>query len=151
MAGRKPLGPALVTHLEGSSCAKERLELILATIAGQVSVVAAAERLGISEAMFYKLRNRVLQVSLADLEPKPIGRPAQHPSHEAVRSAELTQRVTELQRELSAQTVRLELAQAIPQVLAPPPSAALKKTTRSALRPQPQRQQRRSRRKRKPR
>ena len=40
-------------------------------------MVAAAEQLGISEAMFYKLRNRVLQVSLEDLEPKPIGRPAQ--------------------------------------------------------------------------
>ena len=36
MAGRKPLGPALVEHLEGSSSAKERLELILATIAGAV-------------------------------------------------------------------------------------------------------------------
>ena len=75
MAGRRPLGPALVEHLDGSASAKERLELILATNAGQVTVVSAAEQLGISEAMFYKLRNRVLQVALADLEPKPIGRP----------------------------------------------------------------------------
>ena len=87
MAGRKPLGPALVEHLDGSTSAKERLELILATIAGKVTVVAAAEQLGISEAMFYKLRSRVLQVSLEDLEPKPIGRPAQRPSEEELQQA----------------------------------------------------------------
>ena len=82
MAGRKPLGPALVEHLEGSDNAKERLELILATIAGQITVVAAAEQLGISEAMFYKLRNRVLQVCLEDLEPKPLGRPPERLSED---------------------------------------------------------------------
>ena len=77
MAGRKPLGPALVEHLDGSTSAKERLELILQTLAGQVTVVGACQLLDISEAMFYKLRNRVLQVCLEDLEPKPRGRPPQ--------------------------------------------------------------------------
>jgi hypothetical protein len=128
MAGRKPLGPALVEHLEGSSSAKERLELILATIAGKVSVVDAAEQLGISEAMFYKLRNRVLQVSLEDLEPKPMGRPVQKPSDEALRREELSARVVELERELAAQTVRWELAQAIPQVIQSHSADSLKKT-----------------------
>ena len=134
MAGRKPLGPALVEHLAGSEAAKERLTLILATNAGQVTVVEAARRLGISEAMFYKLRTRVLQVGLADLEPKPIGRPAQRPSEEAAQSAELAQRVDELERELSAQTVRLELAQTLPHVLQSSAAAAPKKTTRQERR-----------------
>lgn len=125
MVGRKPLGPALVTHLDGSSSAKERLELILATLAGKVSVVAAAERLGISEAMFYKLRNRALQVTLDDLEPKPLGRPAQRPSAEAALVEELNASVAELKRELTTQTVRLELAQLLPRES----STALKKTT----------------------
>jgi molybdenum-dependent DNA-binding transcriptional regulator ModE len=137
MVGRKPLGPALVDHLDGSARAKERLELILATIAGKVSVVAAAQQLGISEAMFYKLRNRVLQVSLEDLEPKPIGRPVQRTSAEGARGEKLAARVTELERELTAQTVRLELAQTMPHVIQPhldqPASpAALKKTNRRA-------------------
>jgi hypothetical protein len=149
MVGRKPLGPALVEHLDGSADAKERLELILATIAGQVSVVAAAERLGISEAMFYKLRTRVLQVGLVDLEPKPIGRPAQRTSQEAVQNAELAQRVTELERELAAQTVRLELAQALPHVLQSTAADAPKKTTRHQRRRE-KLQQRRARRKQKP-
>ena len=148
MVGRKPLGPALVEHLDGSADAKERLELILATIAGQVSVVAAAERLGISEAMFYKLRTRVLQVGLVDLEPKPIGRPAQRTSEEAVQSAELAQRVAELERELAAQTVRLELAQTMPHVLQSTAADAPKKTTRQQRRKE-QIRQRRARRKRK--
>ncbi len=131
MAGRKPLGPALVSRLDGSSRAKERLELILATIAGKASVVDAAERLGISEAMFYKLRNRVLQTALVDLEPKPMGRPGASLSSEAIENAQLSNRIAELQRELASQTVRLELAQIMAQPTSAPTAAALKKTTQS--------------------
>ena len=117
MTGRKPLGPALVEHLDGSCSAKERLALILATIAGKLTVVAAAERLGISEAMFYKLRHRVLQLSLADLEPKPLGRPSPLMSAAAQEQAALATRVSELERELALQSVRLELAQVLPRVV----------------------------------
>jgi hypothetical protein len=134
MLGRKPLGPALVAHLEGSPPAKERLELILATIAGKVAVVDAADRLGISQAMFYKLRTRVLQVSLDDLEPKPLGRPPERPSEAVALVDELSATVTQLKRELAAQAIRLELAQSIRQVI-PSESlpAAPKKTARRNL------------------
>ena len=91
----------------------------------------------ISEAMFYKLRNRVLQVCLEDLEPKPRGRPPQLSSAEAERSAELTAEVATLERELKAQTVRLELAQQLPQLMTR--SEAVKKTNRRTLRKQRQR------------
>jgi hypothetical protein len=97
-------------------------------------VVDAAWQLGISEAMFYKLRNRVLQVSLEDLEPKPMGRPAQRPSAEDTERAELAATVDELRRELAAQTVRLELAHVMPQLLERDSSSALKKTTRQKRR-----------------
>lgn len=129
MAGRKPLGPGLVEHLAGSASAKERLELILATIAGQVTVVSAAAQLGLSEAMFYKLRNRVLQLSLADLEPKPLGRPAQLPSAAAQQQVTLAARVTELEQELQAQSIRLEVAQILPRVIHSA-GPAVKKTPR---------------------
>ena len=135
MAGRKPLGPALVAHLAGSTIAKERLELILATITGQVSVVRAAELLDISEAMLYKLRTRVLQGGLEELEPKPVGRPPQRSSPAEQERAQLAARVAELERELAAQQVRLELAQTLPHVVRSDSSAAsppaLKKTTRA--------------------
>ncbi len=147
MAGRKPLGPALVEHLEGSEEAKARLTLILAANAGQVTVVEAARQLAISEAMFYKLRHRVLQAGLEDLEPKPLGRPAQTTSAEGARIAELAARVAELERELVAQTVRLELAQTMPHVVRPADHTALKKTKRQTLLKQ-KLQQRRARTKR---
>jgi hypothetical protein len=129
VAGRKPLGPALVDHLDGSTRAKERLELILQTLAGQLTVVAACKFLDISEAMFYKLRNRVLQVCLEDLEPKPRGRPAQLITGDGQRATELATEVATLERELAAQTVRLELAHAIPTVARHTPLEAVKKTS----------------------
>jgi hypothetical protein len=135
MAGRKPLGPALVAHLDGSTTAKERMELILATITGQVSVVRAAKLLDISEAMLYKLRTRALQGGLEELEPKPVGRPSQRPSAAEQERAQLAARVAELERELAVQHVRLELAQTLPHVVRSDSSAAsptaLKKTTRA--------------------
>lgn len=140
MGGRKPLGPALVEHLEGSTNAKERLELILATIAGQVSVVDASERLGISEAMFYKVRTRVLQVCLEDLEPKPLGRPPVRLTEDQQQRQELAEQVAALQRELAAQSVRVELLQALPHVVQPVPVG--KKTTRQTLLKQKLRQRR---------
>jgi transposase-like protein len=129
MAGRKPLGPALVEHLDGSTNAKERLELILQTLSGQLTVVAACHILDISEAMFYKLRNRALQCCLADLEPKPRGRPPHATTPDQDRCQELSAEVTALRRELEVKDVRLELAQALPQVMRPASLGPLKKTT----------------------
>jgi hypothetical protein len=80
MAGRKPMGPQLVHHLDGSEQAKERLEIILETIAEKCTISDACDRLGISEAMFFRLRMLVLQESLSRLEPRPAGRPSQNPS-----------------------------------------------------------------------
>ncbi len=134
MAGRKSLGPALVEHLDGSVSAKERLELILQTLAGQVTVVAACAQLGISEAQFYKLRTRVLQSCLEDLEPKPRGRPPHHITPAQQECDALSTELQKVQRKLAAQTVRLELAQTLPQVLKSADQESIKKTTRSRSR-----------------
>lgn len=133
MAGRRPLGPALVDHLDGSARAKERLTLILGTIAGQVSVVRACEILDVSEAMFYKLRNRVLRVCLEDLEPKPRGRPPQLVTDDGQRATELAKEVRALEDELAAETVRLELARVLPQLGWR--AEGVKKTTRQRAQP----------------
>ena len=81
MAGRKPLGPrgrapGRIAQCEGSSGADPGDDRRSNDGGGR------GRALGISEAMFYKLRTRVLQVSLEDLEPKPLGRPSQVPSPE---------------------------------------------------------------------
>jgi hypothetical protein len=117
MSGRKPIGPQLVHHLDGSELAKERLEIILETVAGKRTIHDASELLGISEARFFQLRTQVLQAGLSRLEPRPAGRPSQTPSPEDQRIAELEQEIREKDSELKATGVRLEIAQTMPQLV----------------------------------
>ena len=115
-AGRKPLGPALVEHLEGSPRAKERLEAILETIAGRLTIDQACQRLEIKAAMFYRLRTEMLDAGLARLEPRPMGRPSQQTTAEDRRREELEQQVVELESELKTAAVREEIARMMPRL-----------------------------------
>ena len=126
-AGRKPLGPALVEHLDGSQRAKQRLEVILATIAGQLTIDQASEQLGIKPAMFYRLRTEVLEAGLARLEPRPIGRPPQSATAEGRKCEGLQLEVEELQDELKLAQVREEIARLMPHLVEK--DVAGKKTT----------------------
>lgn len=117
MPGRKPMGPKLVQHLEGSPDAKQRLEVILETIAGRLAIKDACEQLGIGEAMFHKLRTRVLAACVDELEPKPRGRPRRAVAPQAEQVEQLEQELDQLRDELLATDIRLELAAVLPQVL----------------------------------
>lgn len=117
MPGRKPLGPQLAQHLEGSIGAKERLEVILETIAGRMKVTEACARLEIGEAMFHRLRTEVLQAGLARLEPRPLGRPPRPTVPEALRVVELEHDLKDLELELKTTRVQLEIAQTLPHLL----------------------------------
>lgn len=131
MAGRKPTGPPLVHHLDGSERAKERLEVILETVAGKTTIREACDRLGIEKAMFFRLRTQALQAGLSRLEPRPPGRPSQSPSSEDERIAELERQLQDKERELKAIEVRLEIAQAMPKLTR---DESLKKTTQGKRR-----------------
>jgi hypothetical protein len=131
-AGRAPLGPALVEHLEGSQRAKQRLEVILATIAGQLTIDEACRQLAIKPAMFYRLRTEVLEAGLARLEPRPIGRPAHAPSAEEQERDGLQHQLQELQDELKLAQLREEIARVMPH-LAKPDDAGKKTTHFSSL------------------
>jgi hypothetical protein len=124
--GRKPMGPRLVEHLEGSELAKQRLEVILETIAGKLLIREACARLRISEARFYQLRTAVLEAGLSCLEPRPAGRPPQVESPDAARIAELSEQLQQAHWEREAAEVRAEIAQAIPQLQT---EESVKKTT----------------------
>ena len=113
MAGRKPLGPELVHHLEGSAHAKERWEVILEQVAGRISVAQACERLGIGEAMFHRIRNEALQAGLNRLEPRPLGRPSREESPESLRVAELEQQLRETTQQLQVAEVQREIAEVL--------------------------------------
>jgi Helix-turn-helix domain len=122
MRGRIPAGPESVEHLEGSDKAKERLRVILETMAGRLRVGDACAQLGISEQRFRQLRAAVLQGALAILEDRPAGRPRRPP--EPAASAALRQHVAELQWQLQVAQVREEIALALPQVSKPAPDQA---------------------------
>jgi AraC-like DNA-binding protein len=150
--GRKPAGPQIAERLEGSPVAKQRLEVILKTIAGQLTVTQACQQLGIGESRFHALRNQTLQTTLESLEPRPLGRPAKPTSPEQAEVNALQEEIRRLHAELELAQVQLTLAHIHPALIGIQPAAddpAGKKNARSARQ---QRQQRRAqRRRRKPR
>lgn len=117
MSGRTPMGPKLVEHLEGSTHAKQRLEAILATLAGKLTVAEACEQLGMKEAMFHRLRTRVLQAGLSDLEPRPRGRPRHLLSPAEHENQRLAEEVTDLQQQLEIADVKRDLASILPHLM----------------------------------
>jgi hypothetical protein len=114
MRGRKPSGPAAVERLPGSPQARERLRVILETLAGTCRVGEACARLGLSEQRFDQLRTQALQAGLDSLEPRPLGRPAR--AAPVAAAAALQARVTALETELAAAQVRAEIALVLPAV-----------------------------------
>ena len=113
-AGRKPLGiEELVERLPGSPVAQERLRVILANIAGQISVREACVALGIEESWFFELKHRSLERWLEAMEPELAGRQsAAPPSPEQEQIVELEERIRHLELELSAAQLRVDLARA---------------------------------------
>jgi hypothetical protein len=132
MRGRKPAGPEYVDRWTGSDTAKERLHVVLETVAGRCRVQEACARLGISEPRFHQLRTQILQASLDSLAPRPAGRPPRPAPDERLQALEAT--VADLAIELQAAHVREEVALALPQVGPPIPA---KKA--SGRRPSPRR------------
>lgn len=150
--GRKPLGPALVHHLDGSEHAKERFEVILETIAGKLTVREACQRLSIGEAMFHRMRIAVLQAGLGQLEPRPVGRPPKTNTAEAQQVAELQQQLEQLEAQLATSQVQTEIAHTLPR-LTDSTQPGVKKTKRQQqqLRQARRQQKRRKAKKKKPR
>jgi hypothetical protein len=140
--GRKPTGPQLVEHLEGSAHAKTRLKVILETLSGKRTIPDACEELGIHDTMFHRLRSAVLQTALDRLEPRPLGRPPQPVSPEDQRAAELETEKRQLQIELRAAEVRRELAEKLPRLRKPAAGPGKKTTTPTKKPPRHKRRRR---------
>ena len=126
--GRKPLAAGHVDNLYGSERAKLRLQTILQTLQGQMTVAEACGVLGIGESRFHALRNQWLQESVELLEPRPLGRPAQVVSPEQEEVARLEVENRDLRQQRHVAEVREELARVMPRVLRPR-SAGCKKGT----------------------
>lgn len=116
--GRPSLGAGHVRKFEGSEQAKARLEMILHTLSGERTTQEACAALGISEAAFHKLRDQTLAAALANLEPKPKGRPRNPlPPPAAEDLQTLREQLIDAQMRLYAAQVREEIALTMPHLL----------------------------------
>ena len=73
--GRRSEMESLVERIEASRAARERTKVILLTLAGQWSVRAGFDRLGVSRTRFQDLRRRCLDGAARAVEERPAGRP----------------------------------------------------------------------------
>src|SRR5262245_37600984 len=104
--GRRPEWQRAVERLEGSAVARARLLALLGTLAGRQTVAEACEELGLSEARWYALRQRMLQAALTGLEPQAAGRPARVREELDARVRLLEAELRELRLDLQAAQVR---------------------------------------------
>jgi hypothetical protein len=117
MRGRLPSGPEFVAKLPGHEQAKQRLQIVLETLAGTLRVHEACARLNLSEQRFEQLRIEALQGAIAALEPKPLGRrPAPAELEEL---AQLQAQVADLQAQLELAAVQTEVAAIVPPTILP--------------------------------
>jgi len=133
--GRKPLGAAHVDHLQGTQLAKRRLELILKTMRGELTIPEACRALSIGESRFHAMRNQWLQEALELLEPRRAGRPpksADVPSAEEVATLEAENEALR-DRVLTAE-VREQLARVMPHVLHDSPAKKKRRARRRKAR-----------------
>jgi hypothetical protein len=114
MRGRKPPGPEFVRRLRGSAASKERAEIILKTVTGELRIQEASALLGITPQRLHMLRQEGMQALVDRLEPQPSGRPRQAPAPAGPEPVE------SLQRELEAARVREEIALLLPGRRPPP-------------------------------
>jgi transposase len=119
-AGRPPKGPRLVEGLDASEEAKRKLKVILETIAGDLSVSEACERLGVSESRFHQLRDEVLSAGASSMEPKPRGRPRKVEEPAVSDMEELKKENEELREELEFARARTVIATAFPHLVKDP-------------------------------
>jgi hypothetical protein len=106
-----------VDGFEGSEMAKQRLAVILQTVAGEKTVDQACADLGMGPAAFYKLRDRTMQDALRSLEPRPVGRPKKVEPADAKKLQALQEELFRLKFELQASRIREEIAVVMPHLL----------------------------------
>ena len=112
--GRPSTGAGIVDRLQGSRQAKQRLKLILRTLAGEITIHQACSQLHIGNSRFHQMRTEVLQAAADALEPRPRGRPLAPRSPQDDRIKELNRQVQSLKVDLQAAQIREELTMLLP-------------------------------------
>jgi hypothetical protein len=130
--GRPIQGAALVETRAGSAQAKERLQVILQTLGGQLTIEAACTQLGLQRSAFNKLRSQFLAEATGLLEPKRPGRKKHEISPAEQEVERLRAEVADLKFELHAQQIREEIALVLPRLQRPARGPAKKNASRTA-------------------
>lgn len=112
--GRPNKGVDHVDNCDGSKQSKLRTQVVLKTIAGELSVNEACDTLGVQRPQFAKLRVRALQGAVEALEPGRPGRPRKHDAETDLRLTELASKVASLEKQLEFERARAEIAQILP-------------------------------------
>lgn len=114
--GRKTSAKRLVDSLEGEASTKAQLQAVLDVLAEKRSVADACAELGIGEATFHRLKERVLGAALEALVPRRAGRPPKVPET-PTEVEELKRALHETRVELEASRIREEIALVMPHLL----------------------------------
>jgi Transposase len=120
MRGRRPAGTEVVDRQQASATAKERVKVVLETIAGVCRVQDACRRLGISTQRFRQLREEILAGALAGAEPGKPGRPAKLPTPLDQENRLLKEQLAAQDVELRAEKARAEIALTLPRLVHEP-------------------------------
>lgn len=114
--GRPIIGVDLIERLEGPRLLRRRVQIVLATVAGALTIAQACAELGVGRTQFHALRWRVLEGALEALRPRPRGRPRRDDGASAeVRVLEA--RIRELELALRTTALRSEIALTMPFLL----------------------------------
>jgi hypothetical protein len=106
-----------VDRVDASDEAQQRLDWVLASLAGDCSVAEACEALGISESRFHQIRERALAGAAAALERGRAGRPRREVPVDAGEVEHLKAKVAALEEEVVIERTRAALARDLPHLL----------------------------------
>ena len=108
--GRKSEMDSLVEAVEASPQARERAQVILATLARQCSVQGGCQKLGMGRTRFQDLQRRMVRAAVGALEERPVGRPRLQLARTCRQLSTLRLRLSELERDLRRSQAELDIA-----------------------------------------
>lgn len=116
---RRTSAKRLIENVEGETAIKLQLQAILDVLSGKRTVSDACAELGVSEATFHRMKDKVLTGAVEALVPKAAGRPpkADDPPDDV---KELKRQLLMARIELEASRIREEIALVAPHLLKRP-------------------------------
>lgn len=133
--GRPVKGTQLLEGLEASHVARQRLTVILQTLAGAMTFDQACQVLGINRSRFHELRRQFLARASGLLEPRPPGPRPRQPTGPELEMQRLRRQILQLKLDLKATQVREEIALVMPHLLGRKHGPDARKKTRPRASP----------------